>query len=312
MPTGQVFIIPRRNDVGGMSLYVRDLFPNSSQRNLIYDVGGQTHYLRYSLDVPGTTNLAAGAFASGSLNTSPIGDASADDTTGGGNDVLATQATTYGLAGYLRERVQPGGIASAVAGRMTAANALLQAQAIQDAADAGDPLTLTAINVILEDVGVGGTADTDLDGTASKSFGSVEDILRILSGETYRSPEYTIICNVGNQFRSLAERDVLVAAQDTATTGQTFVSSGYFVTSMEPGYRKMPIVLRTGALNASLGDGFLATHKNDVTFKNPNYAYSAADVTTDRLRATALDGTAIPSTGTYPVLVVYDAEGNAL
>jgi hypothetical protein len=311
MPTGQMFIIPRRNDLVGMNFYITDLFPNTSQRGF-YDPEGQTHYVRYSLDFPGTTNLALGAYSSGSLNTSPIADAVVEDTTGGGNDVFATPSTTYGLAGYLRERVQPGGTAAPLAGRMTAANAVLQAAAIQSAANSGSALTLAAINAILVNVGVGGTANTDLDGAASSSFGSVLDILRILAGETYRTPEFTIVCNQLNQFRSLAERTTLVAGQNTTVTGQNFVSQGYFVGPTEPGYRLLPTYIESGYFHVSVAAGYLAAHKNPVTFRNPVFAYTAAAVTPFLPRAYALDGTAIPSSGTYPVLVVYDAQGNVL
>lgn len=311
MPTGQVFIIPRRNDLVGMNFYVPDLFPNTSQRGF-YDPEGQTHYVRYSLDFPGVTSLAVGAYAGGSLNTSPIADAVADDTTGGGNDVFAAPSTTYGLAGYLRERVQPGGTAAPLAGRMTPANAVAQAAAIQAAANSGSALTLAAINAILTNVGVGGTANTDLDGAASRSFGTVLDLLRILSGETYRTPEFTIVCDQLNQFRSLAERNTLVAAQDTTVTGQSFVSQGYFVTPTEPGYRHLPTYIESGYFHVSVAAGWLASRKNTVTFKNPLFAYTAAAVTPFLPRAYALDNTAIPSDGSYPVVVVYDAQGNVL
>ena len=318
MPTGQVFIIPRRTDVFGMLFYVRDLFPNTSQRNLIYDprgtnnADGQTHYLTYSIDALGPTTLAAGAYCCGSLNTDPIMDAVAEDTTGGGNDVLATPEAAYGLTAYLRERVQPGGTAAPLAGRMTPANAALQAQEIMTVADAGGQLDLAAINVILSDVGAGGTANTDLDGTASKSFGTVEDILRILTGETYKSSQDTIICNLANNFQSEAERDVFVAAQVTSVTGKTFVSKGYFVVPGEPGFRALPLYFRTGYFNVSNGEGWLAAHKLNITFKNPTFAYTAATVTPELPRAYGLDGNPIPSTGAYPVVVVYDLLGNVL
>jgi hypothetical protein len=276
-------------------------------------VEGQTHYLTYSYDFPGTTELRAGAFCGGSLNTSPIADAAADDTTGGGNDVLSTPEATYGLPGYLRERVHPGGITSATAGRMTPGDAVTLAADIAAEVASGGALTLAAINAILVG-GTGGTANTDLDGAGgtSKSFGSVEDILRMLAGETYKTPQDTIICNLANEFRSEAERDALVGAQDTATTGKTFVSKGYFVVPGEPGYRNTHTYFQTGALNGSIGGGWLAAHKLSVTFRNPVFAYEASAVTPERLRAYAIDGTVIPTTGASPVVAIYDFDGNVL
>lgn len=311
MATNEVLLVTLRNDVAGMALYLRDFVPNTSLRSSILDAEGQSHYLTYSLDFPGATILEGDAYCSGSLNTSPIADAAADDTTGGGNDVLATPSATYGLAGYLRERVHPGGITTATAGRMSAANAVLQAAAISAAA--GGALTLSVINDILA-AGSGGTANTDLDGSSgnSKSFGSVEDILRILAGVTYKTPVNTIICNVANQFRSESERDALVAAQDTATTGKTFVSRGYFVGPGEPGYRHFHTYIRTGAVDLSVTSGFVSVLKTGLTYKNPNFAYTAGTVDAFHPRAYSLDGSALPPTGTAPVVAVYTLAGEVL
>ena len=314
MAEGQVYIIPQRNDVAGMSLFLRDLWPRSSQRNLIYDPDGQTHYLNASLDFPGTTTTLAGAYVSGSTNTAPITDAVADDTTGGGNDVLATQTTELGLAAYLRDRVQPGGVALATAGRMAIADAVTLAAAIRARALAGQVLNVAALNVVLSTVALGGTAATDLDGTAalSRSFGTVEEVLRVLQGEVYQATRFTIICNVANQFQTEAQRDVLVAAQISATTGQTFVSTGAFLTTGTAGFRNLPVYWRTSAMNASLGTGYLAELQTAQTFLNPNFAYAAVDVTAVRPRAYDLGGTVLPATGVFRVVRAYDYLGDPI
>jgi len=309
----RVFILPIRDDLSEMNLQVLDLIPNSSQKNSSYDGDGQTFYLK-SIDQIGTTHMINNAYSSGSRQTTMIAfyEATVDDTTGGGNDVLATQNASLGLAAYLRERVQPGGIVLATAGRMTLAHANDQAAAIKASMANGGALTLAGINTILSNAAVGGVANTDLDGAAgaSKSFGSVLEILRILNGEIYLSPMYTIIANAANQFRSLAERNVLVAAQDSTTTGQTFVSQGRFLASTENGYVRIPIIASTGALMASIGGGMLYEYSQfAVAFNNPNFAYAAADVTPYKPRAYTSSAIEIPATGIWPLVRVYDDTG---
>lgn len=311
----RAYVLAQRNDVVGMNIQVLDLKPNSSQKSGSYDGDGQTFYLN-SIDTAGTTNMIGNGYESGSRQTTMAAfyEAVADDTTGGGNDVLANQNACLGLAAYLRERVQPGGVALATAGRMTLAHANTQAGAILALVRTGGDLTLAGINAVLSNVALGGVAATDLDGAAalSRSFGSVEDILRIISGEIYRSPMNCIICNVANQFLDLAARDVLVLAQVSATTGKTFVSQGGFLTNLEHGYEKIPTLAITGDMFASMGGGYLFKMEAGMTFKNPNFAYAAADVTPFKPRALDLSGVAIPATGTLSTVRVYDDEGTNL
>jgi len=309
-----MFAISRRLDFRGRNIQVTDLWPNNSQKNNNLQGDGQNFYLN-NMDDFGATGVLDDAYSSGSRNTAittAANDAVADDTTGGGNNVLATQGAVFGLAAYLRERVHPGGVLSAVAGRMTPANALLLARELARQVDVGGSLLLASINVILSNAGVGGTAGTDLDGTAalSKSFGTVEEVLRILSGEVYRSPRFVIICNVANQFRSLAERAVLVAAQIVAANGGiTFVSQGGFLTNTENGYVGLPQLALTGEFQLSSGSGQLFSYADSMTFENPSYAYAAADVTADRTRARTLANANIPATGVYAGIRVYHGSG---
>ena len=260
--------------------------------------------------------MSDNGYESGSRQTimSVFYDAVADDTTGGGNDVLANQNACLGLAAYLRERVQPGGVASAVAGRMTWAHANTQAGAILALVVSGGDLTLAGINAVLSSVPDGGIAATDLDGAAilSLSFGSVDDILRIIAGEIYRSPMDCIICTQANVFLNLASRDALVLAQLPAVTGQTFVSQGAFLSNLENGYERIPTLAVTGDMYASMGGGYLFKMEAGQTFKNPNFAYAAADVTEFKPRAYDLSGVVIPVTGTLGTVRVYDEEGTNL
>ena len=295
-----------------MGIFIRDLLPRTSNKT-VYEGEGQTHYLSDPLDLPGVTTVTGDSYASGSRETSPILDAVADDTTGGGNDVLATPAAEFGLAAYLRERIQPGGVANPNAGRMVAADAVMQAFVISGQVTLGNDITVASLNNILS-VAPGSTPNTDLDGAAanSKSFGSVSDILRILSGEIYRCPRFIIVCNLANQFRDEAERDVLVAAQDTATTGRTFISTGGFLTVDEPGFRARPVLIETDALLGSVAAGHLFELKQNSIVLNPAFAYTAADVTPDRPRAVSISNDNILANGGWLGVTVYNSLGVSL
>ena len=82
-------------------------------------------------------------------------------------------------------------------------------------------MNITAINTALSTI----VADTDLDGDAvlSLSFGSVAEVLRILSGDLYTVAADTIVTNIAGVFLTEAQRDALVAAQsasaDHSSTG---------------------------------------------------------------------------------------------
>lgn len=291
----RVFIIPRRNDLGGMNAQVTDLWPNTSQRNSVLDGAGQTHYVGACPDAPGSTVVQGVTYVRGSKSTSLAVNPVADDTTGGGADCRAPATTTLGLAAYIRERVQ----AATSGSFLTFANANTIAANLRTEAEAGNALTLAAINVVIaaEDAGSALTADP--------SFGSVEDILRILSGETYISPQYTIICDdAGPTFLNEASRDALVAAQLSAVTGKTFVSKGHFLTSLENGYVGRPTLMSTGTLLASANVGQLhAFAQGTMVATNPAFVYGAG--------GTALDiaGNVIPTTGVHAFLRLYQVDG---
>lgn len=309
----RIYIIPRRNDLPGVGLNLVDLKPNAGQQSRIYDGEHQNVYVAESIDPAGTTVVDGLVYLSGSKNTTLAADAVADDTTGGGNDVTAVQATTFGLAAYLKDRVHRAGIAAAANGEFAFGECNAAAALILADVEAGVSLNLARINVHLAAT----VANTDLTGASgfSKSFGSVDDIMRILSGEVYRLPALTIIENVGGQFRNLAERQALVAAQtpaQVASQGQ-FFASGSFLEDGEPGYQARPVLVRTGALNASLLNGVLSHYKQNVTVLNTtNFAYTAADVRAWKPRAVDITGTAIPATGIHPAVAVYLNDGTVL
>lgn len=306
----RAYIIPTRNDIEESNILVVDLYPNSSQKNNVYDSEGQTHYIHKQMDRPGVTSVSGNSYVSGSRNTSPLGaTALADVDNDTNDDSTVTVTADFGLLAYLRERVNvnPGGDNDF----LTTAEALTITNAIIAAVMAGNPLTVTAINTIIN-VAVAGS-DSDLDGTASDSFGSVDDIMRILSGETYGVKSNTILADETGVFLSLAERDALIATQ----VGAVYYSSGAFLTAGEPGYRAVQKNVLNGAIRISSGIGMLSKLKhsatNSITVLNPLYAYSAAETTAIKLRAVRLDGTNVATTGiTTGVVQVYDSAGNLL
>ncbi len=294
----RIFIIPLRNDLDGMGVQVTDLWPNTSQRNGVLDGPGQTCYIGACPDAPGTTQVSGATYVRGSKSTTLAANPVADATTGGGNDVTAPATTTLGLAAYIRERVENAGGGDFIA----LADANTMAASIRTAALAGDSLTEPAISALLAAV-VGGTGLI-----AGDSFGTVEDILRILSGETYISPQYTIIGDQTNAFLGETARDVLVAAQNVALNGGiTFRSKGHFLTSLETGYVGRPTIAKTGIALASLGAGQLQGFSSSTqTLTNPAFTYGTGGT------ALNLVGTAIPATGVYAFLNAYDQDGTRL
>ena len=173
-------------------------------------------------------------------------------------------------------------------------------------AEAGAALTVASINTALGLI----VAGTGLN--VGNSFGTVFDILRILSGEVYVSPRFVIVCTVGDDFRTLAQRNVFVAAQRTDLTGITFSSIGHFLAATEVGFQAIPVLARTGNFNISMASGDLAVAAAVVGFTNPSFAYAAADVTAWRVLARDIAGTAIPATGLHAGIRVYDTLGNCL
>ena len=299
----RAFLIPLRNDFAGMGVQVLDLSPNSSQKNNSIDGAGQTYYLGPCLEVAGATKVNDDAYVSGPRNTALTVNPVLDDTTGGGNDCYATHTATFGLAAYIRERVQPGGIGLATHAPATFAQANSMAAAVFALVQTGVVEDITAVNSALSNV----VAQTDLDGATatSRSFGTMEDILQIISGAVYRSPRYVIIANAAAQFLTKASRDALVALQNVAANGgTTFKSTGAYLTSTEHGYQQIPMTALSEQFYISAMAGRISHLMGNMTFKNPAFAYTAADVTAWKPRAYYLNGAGtrvvIPATGVAP------------
>jgi len=308
----RIYIVPRRNDLVGVGIALTDLKPNAGQKNSVYDGQHQNVYVQESLDKRGTTVVSGITYVSGPLNSTLTANAAAMSTDGGVANVNAAPATVFGLAAYLKDRVQRAGQAGAGNGELAFAECNAAADLITADVEAGVTLDLARINVHLAAT----VAQTDLNGTGtSLSFGTVEDIMRILSGEVYRLPIRTVIESAAGAFGTLAQRTVIVAAQtpaQIASQGQ-FYASGSFLAADDVGYRARPVLAHTGALNASVLNGVLSHLKGNMTILNTTaFAYAAADVREWKPRAVTVNGANIAATGIHPAVAVYDSLGNVL
>lgn len=306
----RAYIVPRRTDLNGVNLQILDLVPNTSQRSSTYDGDGQTGYIKYSFDAPGTTRVSGNSYVSGSMTTSPLSATAVEDV--GGTDLTVTTTAEFGLGAYLRERVNvnPGGDNDI----MTPGEAEDVVGQIVTRVYNGQSLTVADINAILNDVLAG--ADNSLDGTdgagaavvGSESFGSLEDVLRILTGEAYLVKAGTVLGDDLGEFGGLGGREVLVDGVDG------YYAQGAFLVAGEAGYRDVKKVALTGALRSSVREGNLSKLVGDNTVKivNPAFAYTAGAVRHYRPRALRLSGANVSSDGDDKVLVVYDQDGNVL
>ena len=151
----QVYLIARRAEVQNGSVMVTDLFPSESQRNTAIDpVGAGPIYVRQA-------------------DTGMSGKYRSVLTTVGNDTVFLREAR--GLVAFLLRNVESGANGDA----LTLAEAKKGASDIMDKVRDGAALIKAEVNKILEDNSVGG-AGTDID-----THSSVEELLRVLAGETY-------------------------------------------------------------------------------------------------------------------------------
>jgi len=287
MAGNRAYIMLRRNDIPAGLMQLFDLRPNTSQRSLIYEPPGQSGYVN-------PINVVQNIVITAPAASDPDGT--------GGNTHMSTTATEYGLRAYLRDRVNvnPGGTDT----YMTPAESATIANAIQDLVAAGSPVTLAAVNAELNAALAG--ADNDLEGTAGTSFGTLEEVLRILAGEVYRVNANTVLATIAgpNAFIALAARVAAIGA-NTAN----FFSTGVFSVATDSDYRGNRALYETGALRISVGEGVLS-HLIPATYVllNPAFTYGAGGTATT-LASTPV---AIPVTGAAAAVVVYDHLGNVI
>jgi hypothetical protein len=300
----RAFICLRRNDVPQGLLFLQDLQPNPSYRDLIHDPQPQAGYLNPTNSIQTETALDTTA-------TTTAGYPDVDPNGVGGDSHRATGAAKKGLIAYLQDVIHanPGGTDTVP----TIAQATNAANDIIDRVNDGLSLTLTAINTIL--VNRCG-ADTNLDGDGlGDSFGTVEEVLRIVAGEVYKVPANTVaITGTGggtNVFTALADRVAAIGA-NTAN----FNSRGSFVASTDSDYRPYRRLFQSDSLLISVGDpnGVLYKLKQATwTFTNGNFYYGGVAVA-GKTAATDVGSTPgnIPATGAGAAIVVYDNLGNVL
>jgi thioredoxin reductase len=103
-----------------------------------------------------------------------------------------------------------------------------------------------------------------------------------------------------------------VAAQTPWVTGKTFVASGHWATTTEPGHKEIPVIAYGGSVVASAMSGYLSKLAQNITLLNPNNAYTAGAVSQAKLRAVRMSGAAIAETGIAPIARIYDYDGTLL
>jgi len=205
------YICMTRTDIGDGQVQVLDLFPNSSQRNLIYTPPGQTAYVNRVQNGLIELNQPGGGGTPQFMSA-----------VGGG--------ISEGLAAYLMDRTPADGAAQTP---MTAAEAMAAAGAIIALMDAATTaMTEANINAAVQALG-GGLAAYDLLGGAW-STATVVDVLSILAGRGYDVPANSQISTT------------------QAGGGHTPAAVGAF------GDKPIRHTYQSGALNISIGDGYLS------------------------------------------------------
>jgi hypothetical protein len=169
--SSKAYAVQLRNDLPQGVLQVLDLKPNTSQRNSIYEGEGKTGYVRADL--------------SADLSAPTIGD------DGGLNKIFSGEST--GLVAYLIERVE-----NTVPGtdtHLTVAQAQRCASLIIADVLSGTDIDSARITVHLTAICAGAV---DLDGGLADSWGSVEDVVKILAGHTYTIADGTTLALVAS------------------------------------------------------------------------------------------------------------------
>jgi|SaaInlStandDraft_7_1057024.scaffolds.fasta_scaffold24818_2 hypothetical protein len=204
-------------------------------------------------------------------------------TTDSGGGVWVTSAAYNGLAAYILDNVED------VLGPNLApldAEAVAIALAILTRASTGLDIALADINTaIVASLGAG----SDLNGAAvgSSSTGSLEDVLRIVSGDVYQVPTATAISGAARAFLA--------------------APAGAFLARTAAGFRDRKDITLTGAWNVSSLTGQVSKLVDATyTWLNPANTYGAAG------DALTILGANIPATGISRALALYDNLGAAL
>jgi len=255
----RAYICLARNDLDENYLQVLDLWPNESLRNFPYQGVGQTEYLTW---FPQNDAVAITA----------------------GPPVVAN-ATYYGLRAYLFDCIDNQSAATHISLTVTFANDI--ATALLGQVASGAALTTAIVDGIV--AGICANSDlTGLTAAGSTSLGSIEELLRILAGETYRVASGAAFSTGGGVFHA-AKVGVFVTTPDIIQNlgvgpAADAVLYGLPVLSRTPvtqtgtsdlNYHAIRQIVHTGELDMSAASGVLSKLKaTGFTFDNPLFLYS--------------------------------------
>lgn len=255
----RAYICLARNDLEDNLLQALDLVPNTSLLNPIYSGPGQTGYLSFYVQ-----NDAVAITA--------------------GPPVVAN-ATYYGLRAYLFDNIDNQSGGGHIPITVVAANLI-----------AADILARVAQGLSLTEAVVDGIVDTHLNNSdltgntaaGSTSLGSIEELLRILSGEVYRVSSGAAFSTGGGTFHA-AKTGAFVTAPDIIQSlglGQDNNSAMYGLPviprtavtqtgTSDVNFRSIRRIENTGELAMSLAGGSLSKlATDDFTFENPSNVYA--------------------------------------
>lgn len=302
----RAYFVLNRNDLSSTLLQVLDLYPNAtpSVGSRVYGGKPQGGYFPH--------------FADDGVN----GDVS---TTGVGP--ILSDGDTYGLSAYLIDRVENSGAGGDPA--LTAAEANAITASIYGRVSSGLSLELSDINTLINTPA--GVSGSDLDGTLGNSTGSVEDILKILSGLRYKLSDDSQVEDGANAFDTtirgfFVERPNYLLPSNVVSsyTGASVRGRGTGLppSHLRPGesreepvqsgnqdvnFKDIRLVLDTGKLHLSADSGMISTLKSSTfSHNNTTFSYGAGGT------AKTLDGTAIPTTTEARAVTLYAANGSLI
>lgn len=281
--------LPSIGDSGEAALQINDLKPRSSDalRNVVgYGQTGAWAYLCDFSAVVAPANLGG---------------------------IRTTAQAYYNLTGYLMNSIHADPLGANCT--LSDADALAIAQGAAVVVAAGTPLTVAAFNAICTAI-VGGATGIGV----GNSFATLEEILRILSGEIFCLPAGAVsgagaVGNAGGAFLgALAAPGYFVIEpihQVDPIRGRSFSTPiGAQPVQVAPHdlrWRNVRVLYNTGDLSRSILNGQLSQVIVDTwAWVNPSFTYGAA--------GTALDiaGNNLLAGGASRACTVYDASGNVL
>tara|TARA_Y100000310_G_scaffold296048_1_gene327976 strand:+ start:16434 stop:17393 length:960 start_codon:yes stop_codon:yes gene_type:complete len=316
----RAYIVLARNDLDANFLQALDLWPNSSHRNQVLDGPGQTHGLtHYFLDGINSAIATDGAFL--------------------------VNGDNYGLSAYIIGQFENVNAGEA----FTAAEAIAIAVKVEQRVAAGLPLTIADFNAICL-IEVGTASGIGL----GNSVGTIEPMLRILAGERFFQQDNTVLEAAGTWTAGgtgvFVNRALVETAQSvrTGTAGDDIVprlpvrGRNPFVGKTIPttpavqdevlaataqqnagrisdvNFTDALAVIDTGRLQQSAINGALSRLAAPTyAWRNPAFAYRAADVTAAMLRAVTIENVAIPAPAAANefqgrAVTVYAADGTVI